>query len=209
VAASQRAGRGRQGRNWHSPIGENLYVSVILRPPLPPQRVPPLTLCAGLAICEVVNSLGPSASIKWPNDVLIGGAKVAGVLTEMSTRAQKLDSVVVGIGLNVNSNSFPPELVATSLLLESKRRHELPTVLGSLLFGLNEWYELYLESGVAGLEDAFAKHSMLAGKTVRAKVGRELVAGTVAALGPDGSLIIEDGHGVRHNIIAGEVELMS
>ncbi len=209
VAASQTAGRGRQGRIWHSPPGENLYVSIVLRPPLPPNRVPPLTLCAGLAVCEVVNSLGPSASIKWPNDVLIGGAKVAGVLTEMSTRAQKLDSVVIGIGLNVNSDAFPPELTATSLLLASGRRHELPTVLGSLLFALNEWYELYLESGVAGLEGAFAKHSMLAGRGVRAKVGRELVSGMVAALGPDGSLIIEDEHGVRHNVIAGEVELLS
>lgn len=209
IAASQTAGRGRQGRNWHSPIGENLYISVILRPPLPPQRVPPLTICAGLAVCEVVNSLGPSASIKWPNDVLIGGAKVAGVLTEMSTRSQKLDSVVVGIGLNVNSQAFPDGLAATSIRLETERTHELPSVLGSLLFALNEWYELYLESGVTGLEEAFAKHSMLSGKSVRAKVGRELIAGTVVALGNDGSLIVEDRRGERHHVIAGEVELMS
>ncbi len=209
IAAAQTEGRGRQGRSWHSPNGENLYFSTVLRPRLPPSRVPPITLCAGLAVCEVVNSLGPSASIKWPNDVLIGGAKVAGVLTEMSTRAQKLDSVVVGIGLNVNSRSFPPQLAATSILLASGHRQELPTVMGALLFALNEWYELYLDSGVTGLEEAFEQHSMLSGKNVRAKVGTELIAGTVEALGPDGSLIIEDGRGERHSIIAGEVELVS
>ena len=209
VADRQTSGRGRQGRVWHSPPGENLYVSCVLRPDLPPPRVPPLTLCAGLAVCEVVNSLGVPASIKWPNDVLVGGAKIAGVLTEMSTRSQSLDSVVVGVGLNVNARAFPPELAATSIFLETGVSQSLPSVLGSVLFAMNEWYEKYLEDGVAGLEESFAQHSMLAGRDVRAKVGHSLISGTVVALGEDGSLVVEDAQRVRHHVIAGEVEMLS
>ncbi len=209
VARAQTAGRGRLGRQWHSPPGENLYLSCVLRPPLPPTKVPPITLCAGLAVCEVVNSRGVPASIKWPNDVLVGGAKIAGILTEMSTRGQKLDSVVVGIGLNVNGSDFPPQLDATSLLKQSGERHELPSVLGSLLFALNEWYELYLEEGVAGLQTSFAEHSMLSGKDVRVRIGGELISGRVISLAVDGSLIVEDTAGKRHQVIAGEVEITS
>ncbi len=209
LANTQSSGRGRLGRHWHSPSGENLYFSCILRPSLAPHKVPPLTICAGLAVCEVVNSLGVAASIKWPNDVLVGEAKLAGVLTEMSTRSQTLDSVVVGVGVNVNSKKFPSELLATSLALETGTDHDLPSVLGSLLYALNEWYEKYLEQGVAGLESAFAHHSMLAGENVRARVGRELVSGTVSSLGEDGSLVIVDKHGKHHHVIAGEVEILS
>lgn len=209
LADTQSAGRGRQGRTWHSPPGENLYFSCILRPPLPPHQVPPLTICAGLAVCEVVNSMGVAASIKWPNDVLVDRAKLAGILTEMSTRSKNLESVVVGVGVNVNSREFPPELAATSISLETGARQELPKVLGALLVAMNEWYEKYLSDGVAGLESAFAKYSMLGGQVVRARVGREFVSGTVVSLGEDGSLVLESAHGDRHRVIAGEVELLS
>jgi len=208
VAESQRSGRGRQGRSWHSPAGENLYFSCVLRPSLPPHKVPPITLCAGLAVCEVVNSLGVRASIKWPNDVLVDGAKIAGVLTEMSTRSQSLDSVVVGIGLNVNATEFPSVLHATSLRMATGQPHALPSVLGSLLFRLDEWYEKYLEEGTATLLETFESHSMLAGREIRARIGGALVSGRVVALGDDGSLQIEDTRGVRHSVIAGEVELV-
>ncbi|MCP4444331.1 MAG: biotin--[acetyl-CoA-carboxylase] ligase [Myxococcales bacterium] len=209
LAATQTAGRGRLGRVWHSPPGENLYFSCVLRPPLAPQRVPPLTLCAGLAVCEVVNSLGVAASIKWPNDVLVGGAKIAGVLTEMSTRSQSLDSVVVGVGLNVNAGKFPAELAATSLALERGADLEMPKVLGSLLYAMDQWYEKYLGEGVAGLVDAFNNHSVLSGERVCARVGQELVSGRVVSLGEDGSLIVESDDGTHHRIIAGEVDLVS
>ncbi len=215
VAETQTAGRGRLGREWHSPSGENLYISCVLRPSLPSEEVPPITLCAGLAVCEVVNSLGIDASIKWPNDVLVGDRKLAGVLTEMSSSSRNLSSqtaspnaVVVGIGLNVNTMVFPAELAATSIALESERTHKLPAILGSVLFALDEWYEKYLGEGVGALEGAFSRHSCLAGREVRAKVGSSLISGRVVSLGHDGSLLIEDAQGSQHSIRSGEVELV-
>lgn len=209
VADAQTAGRGRQGRLWHSPAGENLYFSCILRPELPPHRVPPITLCAGIAVCEVVNSMGACASIKWPNDVLVGERKLAGILTEMSTQSKTVDSVILGVGLNVNARQFPKELAATSIALETGTTRELPEVLEALLASIHDWYQNYLDQGVKGLEGAFAEHSMLGGKPVRARVGNELICGTVISLGEGGGLVIEDARGQRHRVIAGEVELGS
>lgn len=204
VAARQRAGRGRQGRAWHSPAG-NLYISVVLRPPLPPARVPPITLCAGLAVAEVVNEAGAAASIKWPNDVLVGEKKIAGVLTEMSTRAAELEYVVVGIGLNVGERAFPPELPATSLALETGREHEPDRVREALCDRLELWLERYLAAGVPALAAAFAARSALAGRPVRATVDGALVEGRAVGLRDDGALLLEDGAGARHAIVAGEV----
>lgn len=209
LADSQTGGRGRLGRQWHSPPGQNLYFSCVLRPELPIHKVPPITLCAGLAVCEIVNSLGVAASIKWPNDVLVGGRKLAGVLTEMSTQAQKLEAVIVGVGINVNSIEFPPELSATSLRLESGAEHDRALLLGNVLRSMDHWVERYCSEGVAGLAQAFAEHSMLRGKEVRARVSGVLIVGRVASLGEDGSLEIIDAAGTVHRVIAGEVELVT
>lgn len=208
VADSQTAGRGRQGRSWHSPPGENLYFSCVLRPSLEPAKVPPITLCAGIAVCEVVNSLGVEASIKWPNDVWVGERKLAGVLTEMSTRTNQLESVIVGVGININTRTFPDELAATSLALESGRDHDRAEVLGSLLFSMDSWIERYCAEGVEGLRAVFNEHNFLGGREVRARVSGAIVCGTVISLGDDGGLVLEDREGVRHSVIAGEVELL-
>lgn len=205
VADAQTQGRGRQGRVWHSPPGENLYVSVVLRPKLPMQKLPPLTICAGLAVCEVVNSLGVEASIKWPNDVYVGDRKLAGILTEMSTRSHGEGHVVIGIGLNVNSQGFPSELKATSLRLESGAEHDRKKVLGALLVGLDSWVERYCEEGVAMLSEAFAAQNWLRGKAVEATVKGETVRGEVAGLGEDGSLVLRGEGGQEFRVIAGEV----
>lgn len=207
VAEMQTAGRGRLGREWHSPPGQNLYFSCILRPSLPLHKVPPITLCAGLAVCELVNSLGINASIKWPNDVLVGNKKLAGVLTEMSTQAQRLEAVIVGVGLNVNELDFPPALCATSLRAESGVAHDRSLVLGTLLRHMDTWVERYCSGGVAALSQSFAQHSMLTGKVVRAQVGGAIVLGHVASLADDGSLVIIDDADTHHRVIAGEVEV--
>lgn len=204
VAVAQQAGRGRQGRAWHSPAG-NLYMSVLLRPPLAPAKVPPLTLCAGLAVAEAVNDAGAPASIKWPNDVLVDGKKIAGVLTEMSTRGAELEYVVVGIGLNVGERAFPPELAATSLALATGRELEVDRVREAVCAGLEMWLERYLAGGVPALAGAFSAHSALAGRPVRARVDGALVEGRAVGLRDDGALLLEDAAGCRHAVVAGEV----
>src|SRR5262249_7148114 len=114
VADEQTQGRGRQGRSWGSPPGANLHLSAVLRPPLPPHEAPPLTLAAAVAVCDALRGLGADARIKWPNDVVIDDRKVAGILTESSTRGGGLDAVVIGIGVNVNWTELAPELAATA-----------------------------------------------------------------------------------------------
>jgi len=122
VAETQTAGRGRRGRAWASPARRNLYFSVVLRPDLPPVRAPELTLVASLAICDALRQAGVDAGIKWPNDLLASGKKIAGILTELAAEPDRVDWVVLGVGVNVNSRreDFPDELrdTATSILLE-------------------------------------------------------------------------------------------
>ena len=133
AADAQTAGRGRLGRSWHSPPGDNLYLSLLLRPSRAPAEIPPLTLLAGAAVADAVAALGLSPRLKWPNDVqlvdraLDGGArrrKLAGILTEMVTAGAAVEHVVVGIGINVNGTDFPPDIAdrATSVALALGQR---------------------------------------------------------------------------------------
>src|SRR5581483_105763 len=132
VAEAQSAGRGRLGRTWHSPPGTNLYCSVVLRPPLAPAAVP-------AAVAETTTL---SAEIKWPNDVLVGGRKVAGILTELEAELERVRFVIVGIGVNLNTTAFPAELAerATSLALASGRPVDRAAFTGRLLAALEERY---------------------------------------------------------------------
>jgi BirA family biotin operon repressor/biotin-[acetyl-CoA-carboxylase] ligase len=118
VADAQTAGRGRLGRTWHSPAGENLYVSFVLRPDVAPGVVPNITLAAGLAVADAIGPLVASpVALKWPNDVFVSGRKIAGVLCEASVVEGRIGFVVVGIGLNVRTAAFPPDLAGTSTSL--------------------------------------------------------------------------------------------
>jgi BirA family biotin operon repressor/biotin-[acetyl-CoA-carboxylase] ligase len=156
-----------------------------------------------------VNSLGVDASIKWPNDVWVGNKKLAGVLTEMSTRSQSVESVIVGVGVNVNSTSFPAELEATSLRLETGEEHERSALLDAMLVAMDTWVQRYTAHGVPALASAFEEHNLLGGRDVHVRISGQVVAGRVLRLAEDGSLIIADRVGVEHKVIAGEVNLLS
>ena len=205
VADSQDAGRGRRGRHWHSPPGLNLYISCILRPRLPAHRVPPLTLCAGLAVAEAVNSLGVKPSIKWPNDVLVGGRKLAGILTETTSRGHEVDSVITGIGVNVNDRSLPADLSATSLATELHRTVDRDALLADLCARFDGWYRRFLSGGSADIAPALWRWSALREERVQALVDGRRTTGIIVGLDDDGALIIEDDGGTRHRVISGEI----
>ncbi|PYV22856.1 MAG: biotin--[acetyl-CoA-carboxylase] ligase [Acidobacteria bacterium] len=136
VAEEQTAGRGRFGRTWYSEKSSGIYSSVIMRPPLSPASAPALTLMAGVAAHAAISSTtGLSVDIRWPNDLLINGKKVCGILTEMNAELDRLHSVVLGIGINVNHREMPPELgaIATSLRIETGKVYARAQVLVSLL----------------------------------------------------------------------------
>jgi BirA family biotin operon repressor/biotin-[acetyl-CoA-carboxylase] ligase len=212
VAESQTAGRGRLGRAWHSPPGVNLYASVILRPPLSPAVVPQLALVAGLAVARAIEACTPAQPrLKWPNDVLVGGRKVSGILTEMDAEVERVHFVVVGIGVNVNgaADAFPPELRdrATSLAIATGGPVDRAALTVGLLAALEEDYMRFLAGGFRPLRAEWERRSALADRAVTVRGPAGDVTGVVTGLDDDGALRLVDAAGDLHRIVAGEVTL--
>lgn len=195
VAESQTAGRGRQGRPWVSPPGENLLFSVLLRLDGPPANLPLVALAAGLAVRDAI---GLGAMVKWPNDVLVRGKKIAGILTETSDGA-----LVIGIGVNVRAKTFPPELTATSVVLEGgplDRRALLDRVLEGLLRDA----PIVAARGLGPIHARLAEADALRGSRVRTDDGFE---GTAEGIDTEGRLVVR-GDGSVRRLAYGEVRLV-
>src|SRR5262245_57579807 len=165
-ADAQTGGRGRLGRSWHSPAGENLYFSLLLRPARPASEIPPLTLLAGAAVARAVAALGVSPRLKWPNDVqLVDGQgrrrKLAGVLTEMASAGDRVEHVVVGVGLNVNATAFPAELAdrATSLRGALGRPIDRARLLAAVLNDFEPLYDEFERRGPSVAVEAFGAYA--------------------------------------------------
>ena len=213
VADSQSAGRGRMGRRWESPAGDNLYFSVLLTPNVEPARVPQLALVAAVAVHEGLAECCPeiTAQIKWPNDILVGGRKVAGILCEASMEADRVHRVILGIGVNVNGSSVPRSLraTATTLRLAGGREVSRPALLGAVINHLEARYEGWLRDGsLSGLLTYFERHSALNGRPVAAENLSGVVRGTARGIAPTGELVIETADGARLHLLAGDVHLL-
>jgi BirA family transcriptional regulator, biotin operon repressor / biotin---[acetyl-CoA-carboxylase] ligase len=209
LAEEQTAGRGRAGRNWHSERGAGLYVTVLLRPKLSPVQAPLLTMLAGLsAHTAVLAQTGLAAELKWPNDLLVHGKKLGGILTEMHAEPNAVRFVIVGIGINVNQEKFPGELAgtATSLRRETGRAQSRLELLVKLLSQFETDYNRFVREGAAYVVQRFALVSSFAnGRRVRVDTGRESFEGITAGLSPEGLLIVERDGGRRETVIAGDV----
>lgn len=209
IAERQTAGRGRLGRQWHSPPGLNLYCSVVLRPALAPSAVPCVALIAGLAVVDAVRAVaGLAGTLKWPNDVLLDGRKVAGVLTEMEAEIERVRFVIAGIGVNVNATDFPPELArkATSLGLAGARPVDRAAFTAGLLAALEGRYRRFLAAGFAAMRWEWEACSALTGKEVRVTAPEGEVAGRVLGVDDDGALRLAGPRG-EFRVVAGEVTL--
>lgn len=210
VADAQTGGRGRQGRAWHSPPGQNLYFSLLLRPAAPAFVVPPLTLLAGAVLAEVVAATGVAPRLKWPNDLLIeaGGAlrKAAGILTEMATERERVRHVVLGIGLNVNGTAFPDELAdrATSLALATGRTFDRGALLASFLSAFEPAYDTFLRQGAAPALDRWRRFGLL-GQRCRVERDGRVLEGIALDVDADGGLRLRDDAGQVHRIVSGVV----
>lgn len=213
AADTQTGGRGRMGRQWHSPAGANLYLSLLLRPTLAPMQIPPLALVCGLAIHRAVQQVAPglNTAVKWPNDVWLEGRKLAGVLCEMRCEADRVHFLVVGLGINVNLQpaQLPPALApaATSLALAAGRTFCRTELLAALLNALEPLYERWLADGLAPFVDELAACSPLTGRAVAVNWGNERLCGTVTGLATSGALLLETAPGVCREIVAGDVHL--
>lgn len=215
VADHQSGGRGRLGRSWHSPPGENLYLSVVLRPALPPLAVPPLTLLAGAALAEAVAAVsGLAPRLKWPNDLQLdtpeGPRKAAGILTEMATERAQVKQVILGVGVNVNVAAFPPELagLATSLHLAAgggDRRFDRGALLAAFLGALEPAYEQWLAAGPGEAIARWRSHARLGHRCRVVGGDGGAVEGIARDVDGEGALLVEDDGGRVHRIVAGEM----
>lgn len=208
VADAQTGGRGRRGRDWHSPPGTGLYVSVLLRPKIPPQAAPPLAFAAAVAVAETLEeTLDLSPRLKWPNDVQLGGRKVCGILLEMSAEPEQVSFVVCGIGLNVNADTLPAELAhrATSLRLELGKPVARPLVLAPLLAALERWVDRYVDEGFAPLREAWLARAAHLGREVRVETPNGTILGVAETLDADGALVLRLASGEPERILVGDV----
>ena len=212
VADAQTGGRGRMGRTWVSPSGVNLYFSLILRPGVPSIRVPQLTLLVAAAIHQALNSVVPGIAplVKWPNDILINGRKVCGVLCEMQSEPDFTNFVVVGIGINVNQSEIPPELQdrATSLFLETGRLVSRPELLASFLNYFEPLYDAWLlEEDLGFILPYLERYSLLQSKQVTIDQLKRTVSGTVSGIARGGELMLDGADGKTILISSGEAHL--
>ncbi len=206
VADAQTAGRGRSGAAWHSPPGENLYASVLLRPAVAPAAALAFTLVAGLAVAEIVSArLSAPALVKWPNDVLVGDKKLSGVLVEGQTRGGELAALIVGVGLNVRTRAFPAPLdaLATSLALEGARDLARGGLAAELTAGLLFAVRRYEAAGLAPSLEGLRARDALLGRHVDV----DGVAGVARGIDDTGALLLERRDGVTTAIVTGHVTL--
>ena len=204
VAEEQTAGQGRHGHSWHSEPGAGLYLSVVLRLPLPADSRPVLTLALGLATAETIARItGLHPDLRWPNDVMLGDRKTAGILVQL------VDSIAIaGLGINVNHPAFPPEIVteATSLRLATGRPQSREDLLVALLPTIDSFCRMLVEGGRQTIIDQFTRRSSYAhGKRVRVDQPAGVIEGTTAGLDPAGFLKLRADDGSESLILAGGV----
>jgi BirA family biotin operon repressor/biotin-[acetyl-CoA-carboxylase] ligase len=209
LADVQTAGRGRQGRRWVSPAG-NLYLSVLLRPTPPDARWSVLPLAAGLAVAEALEAEGVEARLKWPNDVIASGGKIAGILAEASSSAEGLEFVVVGIGVNVavRPRGLPDEVVpaVTCMAEELARAVDHVAVAARVLARLTVWYHDLAREGPRVVQAAWRARALpWWGKTVEALAGERRLRGIARDLDESGALVLELEDGTRALLHSGEV----
>lgn len=204
LAERQTAGRGRRGAAWFSPAGESLAFSILVRQQEPKALWPRLALAAGLAVAEAVESFGLQAGIKWPNDVWIGRRKVAGILVEAGS-----DFAVVGIGLNVNSTGFPPEVseIATSLRIENSRVFSRAEVMGAIIRKF-AGRRRQISDDFSALIAAVRLRCVLTEKRVTLVTANGPRIGTVEGIADGGELLLRTGNGLERVIQADEVRLL-
>jgi BirA family biotin operon repressor/biotin-[acetyl-CoA-carboxylase] ligase len=201
VAETQTAGRGRQGRRWHDERGDSLLVSIVVRPRLEVRDLPKLSFAAAVAVAEAIGAVtGLQARLKWPNDVLVDGRKVAGILLESRTITEPL--VVVGIGINLRQRSFPGALAATatSVHLEGGRAVEREAMLQAVLEAFDPWRARLEGEGFAPLRARWLALADTIGRAVT--VGEH--AGVAVDLDGDGALVLREARGTRL-VVAGEL----
>ncbi|MDE5411896.1 biotin--[acetyl-CoA-carboxylase] ligase [Alkalihalobacterium chitinilyticum] len=212
IADEQTSGKGRLGRVWHSPIGTSISMSIILRPKVSPQKAPQLTLLAAVAVVRgIEKTTGLQCSIKWPNDILLNGKKIVGILTEMQSEPDYVHSVIIGIGINVNHKreQFSSELreIATSLAIAKGEEVSRAKLMSSVFYELESLYEQYLLEGFDVIKPQWESYAISLGKRIVARTIQGTIEGVAKGITNDGVLLLEDDDQVVHQIYSADIEI--
>lgn len=212
LAERQTAGRGRRGRAWQAEAGDGIWMSLLLRPQIAPENASVLTLLAGLALAEALTEeTGLRLGLKWPNDILLNGKKLVGILTEMELAEGEIRSVTVGMGINVGTRAFPQELrqIATSLFLESGREWDRAALAAAILAKFEEKYAAFLAAGgsFAPFRAAYLEKCLHIGREIRV-MGQESYLARALDITPAGELLVKRKDTGREEIVfSGEVSI--
>lgn len=207
VADRQTAGRGRLQRGWHSPEHVNLYFSILLRPPWPPYQPPPVSLAVGVALAETMERrIGYAPALKWPNDLLVHDRKLAGVLVEVAATRQQLEQVILGIGLNVNQDTFPPPLneTAISLCQIIGKRTDRGELLADLLNTLEPHLEQLDHSNHQMMIESWNSYFSWKGQKIRIQTAQGEIRGIALGASSHGALRIREASGHEREILSGD-----
>lgn len=211
VADCQTAGKGRRGRLWESPAEDNIYMSILLKPDFETEKAPMLTLVMAYSVAKVLQANGFSdIQIKWPNDLVLSGKKVCGILTEMHLQGTVISHVVVGVGVNVNTQDFSTELVdkATSLYLECGKRFKKESLIVDIVDTFMEEYDRFVEAGnLEFLQEEY--NAMLINREKEVRVLEPENEYTAYAFGINqmGELVVRLSDGTEKTVFAGEVSV--
>ena len=206
IADTQSAGRGRRGRGWISPAGEGIFMSLIVRPDVAPSQVAKMSLTLALAVGRAIEKVtGLDARIKWPNDIVIGGRKICGLLLEMDATAEKINSIVAGVGINVHQTAFDEEIAhtASSLDLLAGRRMSRSEIVRAFLAE----FERAMALDDAAMMDEYRTRSATIGQRVQVIALDGTYTGTAQGITESGSLLVEDETGALREVLAADVSV--
>lgn len=209
LAEQQTAGRGRMGRSWHSPKGKGVWMSLILRPRIPVHFTPQLTLLVAVALCRTIRKIEAiPVTIKWPNDLLIEGKKVSGILLESSAEDERLKYVIAGVGISVNleTEDYPEQLreVGTSLRIASGKKWSRTQLIQTFLAQFETLYELYHSEGFEPIRVAWEALAVSLGRTIQARTPKGTVEGVAESIDEMGALIVRHSDGTITKLYSAE-----
>ena len=205
IAEVQTHGKGSRGRGWVSPRGTGIWHTILLKPDISPLEVSQITLVTGIAVCKAI---GLNSMIKWPNDIVIGGKKICGTLTEMSAEIDSVNYVICGTGINVNMESFDEEIAdrATSMYIESGKKYVRNEIIAKFLNEFEYYYKKFLDGGLGAILDEYKKYCVTIGRDVSVIFKKETVTGTAVDVDENGALVVDTASGIIR-VTSGEVSV--
>ena len=213
ISDEQTGGKGRLGRSWVSPPQKNLYLSMVLRPHIPPRDAAILTLMSAVACTHAVKNVsGIPVSIKWPNDMIVSNKKLGGILTEVKTDRDSINHAIIGVGININPDISELDenirTIATSVMIETGTRHSRTLFAVEILKEINKWYKTLIGKGKKPILAEWLRLSSTIGRTVQVHEAKNKFTGIAEGIDNEGMLILNLGNGSHKKICTGDVTIL-